>query len=130
MQHRIDLQDTFFSFLEKGQYAAAADILSDNCEFLIPGHRPYKGKRNIIRLFRSIGLKYSKISWLVTNHFYAPPNWIFCTWNVQGIFFGNEEEYRNSGISMMRIDEFGKVDYVSDFFKSTSFVTTRRRDFR
>lgn len=127
MKTKPDFHARFFSLLEQRRYVDTEAIISKDCILNFPGHKDYSGIRNIIRIFSLMGSRFSEIKWHIDETYFSKPDCFFCLWRVQGLF-SDGQPYNNSGISFIRIDKESKISYLSDYFKSTEFLNTKRRD--
>lgn len=117
----FDMQADFFDALSADDIGRAAQVLADDVLFLFPGIRPVHGKALTTRMLRVIRRRFLDIRWTRTMSIQAEPDWLISTWSVTGTFVGGGV-YRNEVVSIVRLDQDGKVAYLSDYFKSTDFT--------
>lgn len=122
----FDMQKDFFDALSVDDVPRAAEVLADDVLFLFPGIRPVHGKTLTTRMLRVIRRRFIDIRWTRTMSLSAEPDWLISTWSVEGSFIAGGA-YRNEVVSIVRLDQDGRVAYLSDYFKSTDFTAREAR---
>jgi ketosteroid isomerase-like protein len=96
---------------------------TDETSLWIPPRDPVTGARRIAALFRAVFRMYDELHWRVTDIYsIGEAGWVYLT-DSWGALKGGVP-YNNSIVTVIRFNGDGKIVYLSDYFKDTSFGRT------
>lgn len=98
--------------------------LSPDVVFHFPGTKPLTEPHKVVQLLRIIYRRYSDLVFTVSDTI-IEDNKAIAVWKNEGTD-ASGNQYRNEGITVFMFKD-GKVTYMSDYFKDTSFVTASRK---
>jgi limonene-1,2-epoxide hydrolase len=89
----------------------------------IPPRAPVTGARRIAALYRAVCRMYDELRWRVTEvHPIGAAGFVYLTESWGALKGG--APYKNSIVTLIRFDAGGKIEFLSDYFKDTSFGRT------
>jgi ketosteroid isomerase-like protein len=94
--------------------------LSKDAVLDFPGTSQIEGRKRIITFFKALFRKYPRLEFTIRD-IIVEEDRACILWTNEGVK-ANGEDYKNSGITFVRMAE-GKIDFISDYFKDTSFVS-------
>lgn len=113
------LVQTIFDAINKRDLAEFEQYLSEGAVFDFPGPGRIEGQRRILLFFKILFRKYPRLRFTVED-IIVEGDQACAIWSNEG-----EEKkggvYRNRGVTHVRSSE-GKIVFISDYFKDTSFV--------
>ncbi len=115
------LINKFFELLNNKDFKNLQNFLSPDVVFYFPGTKPLHGHKKVIQLFRVIYRRYPDLTFKIKDMI-IQKNKIATVWENSG----NDTKgnpYQNEGVTLFKIED-GKVKYISDYFKDTSFTIT------
>lgn len=110
----------FFDMLNKKEFDTLKGHLTPGVVFHFPGTSPLHGPQKVTQLMRIIYRKYPDLTFHVQD-IIAQEDKIAVTWENAGRD-SSGKPYNNQGVTIMKIHQ-GKISYLSDYFKDTSFRT-------
>ncbi len=116
------LVEKFFELLHNKDFESLEDHLSPDVTFYFPGTKPLVGPQKVIQLLRIIYHKYTNLTFDIRD-IIIQENKIAVVWANSGND-ARGKSYKNSGVTIFKIEK-GRVVYISDFFKDTSFVKVK-----
>lgn len=114
----FDMKEDFFDALSANDIGRAADVFAADGVLLFPGLRPVSGRPLVKRMLSLIRRRYSSISWEMNSTIYAD-SWLVSAWSVFGKFQQTGSKYENEGVSLIKLDDAGRIIMLSDYFKDT-----------
>ena len=124
----FDVQADFLDALSYDDMDALDHILAQDCVLLFPGIRPVMGAPLVKRVLRSVRRRYNVLSFQAVLQLRSPRDFLIVTSMVRGMR-KDGVPYANEVMSLIRLDEDGRVAMISDYFKSTTFLTERAERF-
>lgn len=115
----FDMKKDFFDALTIGDISRAASVFSEDGVFLSPGLRPIKGRAMVQRILGMIRRRYDHIEWQQTVPMVSSGGWLATGWTVYGTFKNTKLPYENEVLSLVKLNEQGKIAILSDYFKDT-----------
>ena len=115
----IDLALLLFKEMNIKSFKEIDGYLHDNLALDFPGAGRVDGKRRVLVFFQALLRKYPILCFNVYEYF-ADGEQVCVLWTNKGENLAGEA-YENSGVTVMHIED-GKITFISDFFKDTSFV--------
>ena len=115
----IELALLIFKSMNSRSFEEIDEYLDPHLAFDFPGAGRIEGKKRVVIFWNAILRKYPVLSFNVYE-FFADGKQVCALWTNKGENIAGEP-YNNSGISIFHI-EHGKIKFVSDYFKDTSFV--------
>jgi uncharacterized protein (TIGR02246 family) len=100
--------------------AAFAALLAEGAVFHFPGTAPIEGAARIEKFVKILFFKYPALAFNV-RRVIADERCAAIEWTNEGVS-RDGAPYRNAGVTVLELDEGGRVAYLSDTFKDTSFV--------
>ena len=94
--------------------------LAPDAVFAFPGTEPMHGARRISVFFRALWRQYPELVFTVSA-ILVDGERVCAVWTNRGRHRAGET-YRNSGVTLLRCNA-GRITWISDYFKDTSFVT-------
>jgi ketosteroid isomerase-like protein len=110
----------FFSLMNSCDFAQMPEFLHDDASFDFPGTKTIEGKKRIVLFLTAMTRKYKNLKFDIL-HILVDEDKACVVWK-NSASEPNGNQYRNSGISFFRFKD-SKIDYISDYFKDTSFTT-------
>jgi ketosteroid isomerase-like protein len=98
-------------------------IITDDVAFDFPGIGRTEGSRRTLLLLKSILRKYPKLHFTVTETIIDGDR-SCAVWTNEGVD-SKGNPYANSGITLLHFSD-GKITFISDYFKDTSFVESSK----
>ena len=115
----FDMKTDFFDALSAGDIDRAANVFAADGVLLFPGLRPVKGRALVKRLLGVIRRRYDDIAWRPTGPTLSAQGWVVTTWTVAGTFRQTGTAYDNEVLSLVRLNDEGRIAMLSDYFKDT-----------
>ncbi|GAB4302958.1 MAG: hypothetical protein Kow0068_25440 [Marinilabiliales bacterium] len=110
-----------FKAMNSGDFSNADNFLDDNISFDFPGTEKVVGKKRVVLFLKVLLRKYPGLTFQVNDLIIDNENQKACAvWTNHAKTLDNNE-YNNSGITLCHIKD-GKISYLSDYFKVTSFI--------
>lgn len=108
-----------FEAMNSREFGPFENIITEDVSFDFPGVGRTEGSRRTLLLLKSLLRKYPKLRFTISEVI-TGENRACVVWTNQGEDIrGNP--YSNSGITLLHFSQ-GKIRYISDYFKDTSFV--------
>jgi ketosteroid isomerase-like protein len=114
-----DFVHNFFELLNQKDFDSLMELLSPGVVFHFPGTVPLRGPKKATQLMRIVCRKYPDLTFKIED-IIVQDNKIAVIWENSGKDT-KDKLYLNQGVTIMEIEK-GKVCYLSDFFKDTSFI--------
>ena len=115
----FDMQRDFFDPLSQGDIERAADVFARDGVLLFPGVRAMQGQALVRRMLGIIRRRYQEITWRPIGPFIGSDGWTVTSWSVSGTFTHTGLPYENEVLSLVRLNQDGKIAILSDYFKDT-----------
>jgi len=115
-----DLALTIFTALNKRDLSDLSQHLSENSVFDFPGPGCLEGRTRILAFLKVLLRKYPQLQFTLEDIF-GEGERVCATWSNKGTD-NKGNSYKNRGITLIRVAD-GKIVFISDYFKDTSFVT-------
>jgi ketosteroid isomerase-like protein len=103
--------------------AAFSAHLCDDAVFHFPGTKPVEGAARIEKFIKILFFKYPALAFDV-RRVIADERRAAVEWTNEGAS-RDGAPYRNAGVTVIELGEDGRVAYLSDTFKDTSFTLRR-----
>ncbi len=111
-----------FESMNCREFASFEQVINTDIVFDFPGAGRAEGDRRTLLLLKSLLRKYPELTFTLTD-IIAEQDRACAVWTNEGMDLqGNS--YRNSGVTLFHFTE-GKISYISDYFKDTSFAAPR-----
>jgi ketosteroid isomerase-like protein len=126
MNQRINISEmttAVFLAMNSRDFTNLEQCIKDEVAFDFPGVGRTEGSRRTLLLLKSILRKYPKLQFTVTETIIQGDR-ACAVWTNEGVD-SNGNPYANSGITLLHFSE-GKITFISDYFKDTSFVESSR----
>ena len=114
-----DITALVFLSMNKKEFDEVADFFADNLILDFPGIGQVQSKRRVIISLKAILRKYKYLKFTLVD-FVEEDDKVCVIWSNEGEK-NSGEKYENRGITFFRFEN-GKVNFISDYFKDTSFV--------
>jgi len=115
------LAQAFMGALNNRNYTEFQKRLTENAVLDFPGPGRIKSRRKIISFIKALFRRFPQLEFTI-HEVIAESDRACIVWTNKGER-NDGEPYTNSGITLLQMrDE--KIDFISDYFKDTSFVTT------
>lgn len=115
------LAQVIFSAMNTRDLSELDQCLSENATFDFPGAGLIKGRNRILAFLKVLFRKYPQLFFTVEDVMVdgdrANVLWTNKGENMRG------DPYKNRGVTFVKLTE-GKIVFISDYFKDTSFVET------
>lgn len=119
-EHITQLTRSLFKAMNERDFVHFTEIMADEVAFDFPGAGRVEGQRRTILLLKSIFRKYPVLEFRV-HEIVAGTARACCIWTNSGES-ASGEPYSNSGVTLLHFKE-GKITFISDYFKDTSFTS-------
>lgn len=122
----INTQIDFFDKLFAQDFNGAAEIFSNEGRLIFPGGYDMVGKRRVAFLLRRIHSNFEAEGRFIVkkeiigNDIKTNNKFLITEWDVRGTY-KTGKPYINAGISLLELDNDGKVKCFRDYFDSTDF---------
>jgi ketosteroid isomerase-like protein len=114
-----DIAQTIFTTMNNRDLSDLEQYLSENAVFDFPGAGIIKGRKRILIFFKVLFKKYTRLTFTVED-IVSEGERVCAIWSNEGEDKkGNP--YRNRGVTLVNVSD-GKIVFISDYFKDTSFV--------
>jgi len=113
--------EIIFTALNSRELSRLDEYLDENATFDFPGTKLIKGRKKIILFFRILFRKYPRLTFTVEETI-VEGNGVCVLWTNEGTAT-NGQSYNNRGVTFIHITD-GKILFLSDYFKDTSFTQT------
>ena len=113
------LSEIFFNALNSRDPSDLLIHLAENAVLDFPGAGRIEGRKRIVAFVRVLFRKFPKLEFTIHDMIVEKER-ACVVWTNTGER-ANGDAYRNSGITFAKITD-GKIDFISDYFKDTSFV--------
>lgn len=91
----------------------------EDVSFDFPGINRIVGAKRIILFFKALLRKYTKLNFIVSDVI-VEEEMACAIWTNKGEY-NNGDDYANSGMTLFHFAD-GRITYISDYFKDTSFI--------
>ena len=115
----IDLALLLYKAMNNRSFKEIDQYLNESLSFDFPGAGRVEGKRRVLIFLQALLRKYPVLCFNVYEYF-ADGDQVCVLWTNKGENIAGEP-YENSGTTIMHIED-GKLTFISDYFKDTSFV--------
>ena len=115
----LDLALELFKAMNSRSFDEIDQYFSDDLAFDFPGAGRIEGKKKVLIFLKAMLRKYPVLGFKVYEYF-GDGEQVCVLWTNKGQNIAGEP-YENSGVSIIHI-EHGKIFFISDYFKDTSFV--------
>ena len=115
-----EIASALFGAMNARDPAAFAALLAEGAVFHFPGTEPIEGAARIEKFVKILFFKYPALAFR--------PGRVICDDHRAAVEWTNEgasrdgAPYRNAGVTVIELDADGRVAYLSDTFKDTSFA--------
>lgn len=114
-----DLALKFFKALSLRDFSEVDPFVHPDVVLDFPGVGRIEGARRVFIFIKTLHRKYPVLDFMV-NEVFSDGNQICAIWTNKGENLAREP-YSNSGATIFHLDH-GKIIFISDYFKDTSFV--------
>ncbi len=108
-----------FSSLNNRELSLLTNYLDENAAFDFPGTKLIEGRKKILTFFKILFRKYPRLTFTVEKTV-EDGEQVCVLWTNEGVT-GQGNPYNNRGITFVHITG-GKIHFISDYFKNTSFA--------
>jgi ketosteroid isomerase-like protein len=115
-----EIAEALFAAMNARDPSAFAALLADAAVFHFPGTAPVEGAARIEKLLKILFFKYPALAFEL-RRVIADGHRAAVEWENRGES-RDGAPYRNAGVTVIELDGAGRVVYLSDTFKDTSFV--------
>jgi predicted ester cyclase len=113
------LVSNFFESVNNKEFEKLKSFLSAEAILHFPGTKPITGAEKVIQFLRIIYRKFPDLTFEIKD-IIIDDDKIAAVWENSGTDTANNL-YKNQGVTVFKIYK-GKVTYLSDYFKDTSFT--------
>jgi ketosteroid isomerase-like protein len=113
------IAETIFTALNNRDLSLLDNCLDEHATFDFPGTTLIKGRKKIITFFKILFRKYSRLTFTVKETLVEGEG-VCVLWTNTGTS-KDGLAYNNRGVTFVHITD-GKILFLSDYFKDTSFV--------
>ena len=114
-----DMAYVVFNAMNTRNFSELENIVSEDVAFDFPGAGRIEGYKRVIIFLKALLRKYPQliftVSEIITGSQRACAIWTNKGKDIQG------NQYQNSGMTLLHFSD-GKITFISDYFKDTSFV--------
>ncbi len=114
-----DLAILFFKALNSGDFTDVDPFIHPDVALDFPGAGRIEGSKRVRIFIKTLHRKFPVLVFKV-NEVIVDGNQICAVWTNHGENLAREP-YTNSGLTLFHL-EHGKITFISDYFKDTSFV--------
>ena len=114
------LAKAFMNALNNRNYAEFSQRLMENAALDFPGPGRIKSQKKIISFLKALFRRFPRLEFTV-HDIIVEGDRACIVWTNEGER-NDGQPYSNSGITLLHMSD-GKIDFISDYFKDTSFVT-------
>jgi ketosteroid isomerase-like protein len=118
-QNTEKLAGLVFQAMNQRDFDAFEQLITEDVAFDFPGAGRVEGKRRTLLLLKSILRKYPVLKFEV-HEIISSGDRACAVWTNQGEA-SDGTQYQNSGMTLLHFSR-GKIRFISDYFKDTSFV--------
>jgi len=111
-----------FDAMNKRDFSGMQNNIAENLVFNFPGSGQIEGAKRVILFLNVLLRKYSTLTFTVSEIF-SEGDRACAIWTNTGEY-KDGKPYSNSGITIFQFVD-GKISYMSDYFKDTSFTNTK-----
>jgi len=115
------LAELIIEAMNKRELSLLDEYLCENAVFDFPGPGIIKGKKRILIFLKVLFRKYPQLEFKIEDTIVEEKR-ACVIWSNKGKS-SKGESYANRGITLVHFKD-GKITYISDYFKDTSFVNT------
>jgi len=116
-----EMAEAVFHAMNTRDFSGLEQFITEDVAFDFPGVGRTEGSRRTLLLLKSLLRKYPKLHFTVSD-IISQEDRACAIWTNQGEDIkGNP--YANSGVTLIYLTE-GKISFISDYFKDTSFVAS------
>jgi ketosteroid isomerase-like protein len=116
-----DLVQMLFAALNSRDLSALEHHLAEDAGFDFPGPGLISGRKKILLFLKILFRKFNRLTFSV-ERIIQDGDCACVIWTNEG-HEKTGEAYRNRGITFLQFEE-GKIIFLSDYFKDTSFIAT------
>ena len=110
-----------FEAMNKRDFSLVEEHLDEEMSFDFPGINPVEGRKRVIIMLKALHRKFPELVFNIIDIIIAD-NKSVVIWSNSG-FDIHGKEYSNRGNTLLYF-ESGKVKFMSDYFKDTSFTSS------
>ena len=110
--------EALFEAMNKRDFSNLEPLLSEDLVFDFPGAGRIEGSRRVLLFLKALLRQYPELRFSLMDVF-GESNLVCASWSNEGKHISGED-YRNEGVTLLRFDA-GKLVFISDYFKDTSF---------
>jgi len=112
-----------FERLNERDPARFVELAAPRTVFHFPGTKPIEGPERIARFLKILFHMYPRLHFTV-GRVVAEGRLAAAEWTNEG-HNRNDEPYANAGVTMIELDDEGRIVYLSDTFKDTAVFMKR-----
>ena len=120
---KIDLARLIFTSLNSRDLSELEYYLAESASLDFPGAGCLKGKKRVLAFFKVLFRRYPQLEFTV-EEVISEGGRACVLWNNKGQN-SKGNPYNNHGITFVKLEQ-GKIIFISDFFKDTSFVESSK----
>ena len=117
--HLRKMAEGVFHAMKQRDFEPFLETITDNLALDFPGVGITSSSRKTILVLKSILRKYPKLHFNISETI-AESDRVCVVWTNEGVDI-NGQAYSNSGVTLIYFLN-GKINFISDYFKDTSFV--------
>ncbi len=118
--NRKEISKFIFDAMSNNETEKLLPFFADEIIFDFPGIEQINGKNKAVRVLRLILRRFNFLKFSVYKIITEDKD-VCVMWTNKGEY-KNGDKYQNSGITYIKFDDKGKVAFLSDYFKDTSFT--------
>lgn len=108
-----------FAAMNQRDFSLVEGHLDETVVLDFPGSGRIEGKRKVLLFLKALLRKYPRLEFHLEEILVDGPRACAVWWNEGGRRDGIS--YRNRGVTLVHVEE-GRIRFISDYFKDTSFV--------
>ena len=119
-----ELVSSLFGAMNSGDFSGFEAVITDDIAFDFPGTGRAEGARRTLLLLKTLLRKYPGLTFTLSD-IVVEGDRACAVWTNEGSS-AQGDPYRNSGVTVFHFTG-GKISFISDYFKDTSFVEQNSR---
>ncbi len=115
-----EMAQSVFNAMNTRDFSVFENMITNNVVFDFPGAGRIEGNRKVIIFLKALLRKYSVLTFTI-NEIIIENNSACVIWTNEGKHVEGHS-YSNRGITLIHYSNENKIEFISDYFKDTSFV--------
>ena len=117
----INLANMVFEAMNRRDFSHLEQVITGDVIFDFPGVSPLEGSRRVVLFLKALLRRYPRLEFDV-KEILVDRDRACAVWTNEGAD-REGKPYSNSGVTLLHCRE-GKIAFISDYFKDTSFTQT------